>query len=1165
MLVQTLAIVAALSAPVLATVPNSKVYKYVAAFSIDGLHSSDVNKYTTLRPASTIAILLKTGYQYTDCLTSAPSDSYPGVAAFITGASPRTHGIWYDDTYDRTYWAPFSTTGTNCAGAPGAEVIYDETKDYNSTELFSGGINPLNLPQSKIGGQCVNTYPHQRIRVNTIYEVVQASGKQTAYTDKHPSYDMVRGPSGKGLSVGYFPEIASYDDTNVTQIIEYDTYHVNAWLAWINGGSVPNEEIQEPLTGTPTLFGGNFQAVSVAQKSYGYVAGSLAFTPELITALDFVDTSLGKIVAALKAKGIYDETLITIASKHGQTPIDPTLYGKVDPALITPILGVPVAEMTTDDIALIFLEDQRDLDTAVNNLNRNRDTLKISDIISGDRLTYLGFGNPTTDPSVPDIIVAPEMGIIYTTSTSKIAEHGGLSENDRNVACLVSASNISPAVFPHQVSTQQFAPTILKALGLDPKSLQGSVAESRLSHMSTSSEEKGAATSSPPFYFTHTTYPGNAADGELPSHPPTSTTLFAASYATKRWFNQLAKGSFDFYRQSMSPEHLHSTEFFLSGPREFSRQAAKGDGPTFKVFVRPNLLRGMKTPLCYNALPFDCRNILMLDVRARPTPKYKLSRYRFLTWVAYSRTLSTEIDESQRLSCPLTDCPRFQKPFPTMAEMLEHVHSCKDRFAESLKSAKNFFGGQGSKVCQLVGGSRRHSRDSNDLPSEKLISHPASPGAELADTQLSELLCPQSLYQQGPFPEKQTGQPLERSELSGDGWAFELSANRESRYSTHQRVDGKRQSQAPSPLLISSYTSGPQAPLQQPQNWSPPSYGFKETTGWGEQNHLIEFSPPAQSIDEVSRPRETTQNMHGSGSYRDEVYPDHTLSPLTSAASDGTYPYPLAISPVESQVSSSRSVPSTSPTGPQQLMPASIHTRSSSFGSGYASSHYYHGSFQESSPQDMFAACESNRPYPTPAEGSSSSSYSQVNHLGVRANNDLSHLPGWYSPESVGQKHWSQPNNAHSEGSLSSSSPVIQDTPNSPTASLSSHDTSCTSSSKYKCTCGFEPRGKDINKPSNLKRHRKTSSCKRYIPYSRSRDPPPEKSFKCPFPDCGLSYTRSDNLLVHQRNKKHQNVIEFIVRSSSPPLEGGNEETRFSNSPGGGEKAHENEGEDLWS
>lgn len=88
-------------------------------------------------------------------------------------------------------------------------VTYDESKNYNSTEPFSSGVDPDNLPQAIIGGKCTNVYPHQRLRVNTIGEIVHAAGKQTAYTDKHPAYDIVRGQSGKGLSVGYFPEIAA--------------------------------------------------------------------------------------------------------------------------------------------------------------------------------------------------------------------------------------------------------------------------------------------------------------------------------------------------------------------------------------------------------------------------------------------------------------------------------------------------------------------------------------------------------------------------------------------------------------------------------------------------------------------------------------------------------------------------------------------------------------------------------------------------------------------------------------------------------------------------------------------------------------------------------------------------------------------------------------------
>ena len=96
-------------------------YKHVAVFSIDGFHSSDVGKYVTLRPNSTLAQLLETGYEYTNTYTSAPSDSFPGTVAQFTGASPITTSVWYDDIWYRDYYPPFSVNGTHCQGPPGAE------------------------------------------------------------------------------------------------------------------------------------------------------------------------------------------------------------------------------------------------------------------------------------------------------------------------------------------------------------------------------------------------------------------------------------------------------------------------------------------------------------------------------------------------------------------------------------------------------------------------------------------------------------------------------------------------------------------------------------------------------------------------------------------------------------------------------------------------------------------------------------------------------------------------------------------------------------------------------------------------------------------------------------------------------------------------------------
>ena len=63
--------------------------------------------------------------------------------------------------------------------------------------------------------------------------------------------------------------------------------------------------------------------------------------------------------------------------------------------------------------------------------------------------------------------------MIYTKpSASKIAEHGGFSRDETAVLMLVSAQGLKPAQSRTPVTTTQIAPTILAALGLDPKALK---------------------------------------------------------------------------------------------------------------------------------------------------------------------------------------------------------------------------------------------------------------------------------------------------------------------------------------------------------------------------------------------------------------------------------------------------------------------------------------------------------------------------------------------------------------------------------------------------------------------------------------------------------------------------------------------------------------------
>jgi hypothetical protein len=89
----------------------------------------------------------------------------------------------------------------------------------------------------------------------------------------------------------------------------------------------------------------------------------------------------------------------------------------------------------------------------------------------------MGFGDPTKDPAVPNIIIRPTLGTCYTTSKSKIAEHGGMSDDDTHVACFISNPGLKKTKYTNKVNTTQVAPTIMKALKLKASSLKGAVIE----------------------------------------------------------------------------------------------------------------------------------------------------------------------------------------------------------------------------------------------------------------------------------------------------------------------------------------------------------------------------------------------------------------------------------------------------------------------------------------------------------------------------------------------------------------------------------------------------------------------------------------------------------------------------------------------------------------
>jgi hypothetical protein len=479
-----------------------------------------------------LAALGQTSINYVNAVSSKPSDSFPGMAALASGGTPKSTGLYYDVAYDRSLDAPTITTGTGLAGgtcvpytAPtGTTTDNDQGIDIDDTKLNGGApgasltdggiasIDPRKLERNPLAG-CAPVYPWNFIRTNTAFGVIRAAGGYTAWIDKHPSYSFVGGPGGNGLNDYYSPEV----DSNVVALPAVktltgipcdpvrDTVSTSGWNSSFENiqcydaikvyallNQIAGKTHSGAPASVPAVFGMNFQSVYVGQSvneagvaTGGYQNAAAAPSQQLLSEVEYVDTAVGIIVNALKTAGIYNDTLVIITAKHGESPIDPTRYvadGSGTPATVLGDL-IPWSESplnstgigaTEDDVSVLWLKKGVNVDDAVGILEGDATEIGLGEIYYGPSLALnynIGGWDPGQDPRSPDIIVTPNVGVTYSGSTSMIGDHGGFAHDDNNVIMLVANPGFKAQTVSATTTTTQVAPTIVKALGLNPSLL----------------------------------------------------------------------------------------------------------------------------------------------------------------------------------------------------------------------------------------------------------------------------------------------------------------------------------------------------------------------------------------------------------------------------------------------------------------------------------------------------------------------------------------------------------------------------------------------------------------------------------------------------------------------------------------------------------------------
>jgi hypothetical protein len=498
--------------------------RHVLLLSVDGMHQQDLVWYVSHYPHSTLADLVRHGIEYSNAVTTIPSDSFPATAGLMTGGDPGVTGFYYDDTYN---YDVFPAGTKKCVGPPpGGQTNYDNSIDVNTNRLDAGQglkglpgsilqmtsnlrsvINPAALPVS--AATCKPIYPNQYLKVNTIFNVAHQAGLRTAWSDKHPSYLMLSGPSGTGVDDFFTPEISSQAigypagvawDDDVAATMEFDSYRVQAVLNEIDGYN----HSRSRHVGVPGVFGMNFQTVTTAEQqptsdglTGGYLPGGKVPGPLLTRAFNYVNAEIGLMVAQIKAQGLASSTAIIITAKQGQSPTDPNDLKRINDATI--VAGVdaawakthphaaPLVVYTSDDDVMLWWLSNRSQAAANFTKHYLLTHTAVADNIHGQPLTvpasglakvYAGaasaayFGVPNSDPRHPVIFGIVQHGVIYADQPD-IAQHGGADFQDLSIPILVLLPGLRHgASISAPVGIIQIAPTILALLGLNPQALQ---------------------------------------------------------------------------------------------------------------------------------------------------------------------------------------------------------------------------------------------------------------------------------------------------------------------------------------------------------------------------------------------------------------------------------------------------------------------------------------------------------------------------------------------------------------------------------------------------------------------------------------------------------------------------------------------------------------------
>ena len=373
--------------------------RHVLLVSIDGMHALDLANCSGENGGAvtcpTLKALAKTGLVYTQASTSKPSDSFPGLTALVTGGTPKSTGAFYDVSYDRALSPPTQTTPYGIPGGPDlcpkswarrsastrrstpttrgwtAAAASTPTSAARSEERLRARLSAQFHPREHdVRGRSGRRRLHRMVGQAPVLRTRQRQQRpgRRRFLCARNQFDPGSAPQVTSMKCSPLPDQTAVPIPTRGRTASRTSSATTASRSRRSSTRSTEGPQRRVHTPVPTLFGMNFQAVSVGEKLVETSTRRPAAIMTPSARLQALANGIvrrcidRRMVSELKDDTSSTSTTIIITAKHGQSPIDPNRVlripadnaSKAPPSsLITP---APVQALE-DDVSLLWLQN----------------------------------------------------------------------------------------------------------------------------------------------------------------------------------------------------------------------------------------------------------------------------------------------------------------------------------------------------------------------------------------------------------------------------------------------------------------------------------------------------------------------------------------------------------------------------------------------------------------------------------------------------------------------------------------------------------------------------------------------------------------------------------------------------------------------------------------